>query len=150
MKALIVANWKMNPEKPEDAIHLLEEAQRGVVDSENVQIVICPPFPYIALLDVVKDQSWKMGGQNCFWEQEGAFTGEVSATMLKNLGCEYVIVGHSERKKYLGETLNIARKKLEAAIQSQLRPIICVENLEELQEILKDADKNIASFLIVV
>ena len=150
MKSIIVANWKMNPEKTEDAIRLLEEVQRGVVGLKNVQIVICPPFPYIALFDMVKYPSLKMGGQNCFWEEKGTVTGEVSLAMLKNLGCEYVIVGHSERKKYLGETSEMARKKLEAATRSQLRPILCVENPGELQEVLKDADKNVASFLIAV
>jgi len=125
MKTLIVANWKMNPNSLAEAKRLFSLIEKGIKNIKNVEVVICPPFIY---LSSIKHQvsSIKLGGQDCFWKEEGAFTGEVSAKMLKDLGCEYVIIGHSERRRYLNETNEMISKKLRAAISFKLKPIFCV------------------------
>lgn len=124
-KRLIAANWKMNPLSRKDAEQLSVAIENGVKGLRGVDVLICPPFPY--LIDVgSKLTVLALGSQNCFYEQKGAYTGEVSPTMLKDLGCSYVIVGHSERKKYFGETREIVNKKLKAALKAGLYAIICI------------------------
>jgi len=115
---IIIANWKMNPQTTEEAIQLAKES-----DIEG--LVICPPFPF---LEEVKKtiKKAKLGAQDLFWEPQGAYTGEVSAKELKNLGVEYVIIGHSERRQNLGETDEIVAKKIKAAVEEGLTPILCV------------------------
>jgi len=131
MKPLIVANWKCNPPTLKEAKLLFERVEKGLKDIKDVEVVICPPFVYLPTLYVHHQVmniklNIKLGAQDCFWEQKGAFTSEVSPTMLKDLGCEYVIIGHSERRKYLNETDGMVNKKLKAALLVGLKPILCV------------------------
>jgi triosephosphate isomerase len=107
---------------------------------ENVRIIICPPFVYLeSLSKLLKAKSHQLkielGAQDCFWEGKGAFTGEISAKMLKNLGVKYVIIGHSKRRQILKETDEMINKKLKAAIKTKLKPILCIgETAEEREE----------------
>lgn len=123
-KKLIVANWKMNPKTLKEAEELFRFVGQGIREIKNVEVVVCPPFPYLTNLKT-EGGSLRLGAQNCHFEQEGAYTGEVSAGILKDIGCAYVIVGHSERKQYFGETNEIINKKLKAALRAELKPILC-------------------------
>jgi len=145
MKKIIVANWKMNPQNKKEAEQIFNSIKKlGLV--KNAEIVICPPFIYLSSfkLQVI---GFKIGAQDCFWEEKGAFTGEVSALMLKDAGCQYVIAGHSERRKYFGETNEIVNKKVKAILNAGLSPIVCVgetqeqRNKGEIEEILKEQIK---------
>ena len=121
MKPLIVANWKMNPATLAEARKLFNLEKKGTRNLKRVEVVICPPFVYLPVLRA-------NGALDCFWEEKGAYTGEVSPKMLKDLGVKYVILGHSERRKYLGETDEMVNKKLKAALASGLVPILCVSS----------------------
>ena len=129
---LIAGNWKMNT-------HVAEAARlaRGVVDqvgdASAVQVVVCPPYVSLdRVAEVLRDSQVRLGAQNLFWENEGAYTGAISAGMLQAVGCAYVIVGHSERRQYFGETDETVRKKVEQAFRYELTPILCIgETLEE-------------------
>jgi triosephosphate isomerase (TIM) len=135
MKPLIVANWKCNPKNLKEAKDLFNVVARGIKSVKNTDIVICPPFVYLLVLKAQNLSSViSFGGQNCFWEQSGAYTGEVSAKMLKDSGCAYVILGHSERRKYLGETGEVINKKIKTALGMGLKVIFCIgETGEERQ-----------------
>lgn len=128
---IVVANWKMNG-TVEAAVKLAKNVVKGSA-GVPATVVLCPPcvhIPYIS--DITKGNAVVMGGQDCHWEERGAFTGDVSAQMLKDLACEYVIVGHSERRQHHGEDNQLVRKKAESAIKVNLQPIICVgETAEE-------------------
>lgn len=139
MKSLIVANWKMNPQSLKGAKLLLNSIKRGIKNVKNVEVVICPPFVYLPILSSVisHQSSVKLGAQDVFWEERGAFTGEISPKMLKDLGVEYVIIGHSERRKYLNETDEMINKKLKAVLRAKLKPILCIDNLSQLKSELK-------------
>jgi triosephosphate isomerase len=113
MKKIIIGNWKMNPNS-------LAEAKRLFDAVKKTKAVICPPFVYLS-----KFKYKFLGAQDCFWEQGGAYTGEVSPKMLRDLGVKYVIIGHSERRA-LGETEEIIEKKLRAVLKVGLIPILCV------------------------
>ena len=117
----------------EESIALATEIKRKIYDINNVEIVLCPPFTSLSdVKDVILDTNIILAAQNMHWEADGAFTGEVSARMLKSLGCKYVIIGHSERRAYFGETNEIVNKKVRAALKEGLKPIMCVgEKLEE-------------------
>jgi len=144
MKTLVVANWKMNPQTLEGAKLLFNSVKRGVKNVKNVKVVICPPFLYISNLKSesrgpskmggrggrVVVSNFKLGAQDVFFEQKGAFTGEISPLMLKNLRCEYVIIGHSERRKF-GETDEMINKKIKAVIEVKLKPILCIGETEK-------------------
>ena len=121
MKPLIVANWKMNPPNQKEAKRLFSLVKNRLRKVKRTEAIICPPFLYLSMLD-----GSSPGSQNCFWEKKGAYTGEVSPAMLRNLGCKYVIVGHSERRKYLAETDEMINKKIKAALKEKLNPILCV------------------------
>ncbi len=128
-KPLIIANWKMNPSTQKQAEHLFEAIENEAAKVKEVEVVICPPFIYLnkpATILGSPDSKVKLAGQDCFWLEEGAYTGEVSPLMLKNLGCQYVIVGHSERRRHFQETDEIVNRKLKAALKARLRPILCV------------------------
>ena len=113
MKKIIIANWKMNPAS-------MQEAKKLFNTVKKTKAIICPPFVYLPFF------KYKfLGAQDCFWEQDGAYTGEVSSKMLRDLGVKYVIVGHSERRA-LGETKKIIEKKLRAVLKVGLIPILCV------------------------
>lgn len=128
-KKIIVANWKCNPVNLAQAKKLLGLVERGVKDLKNLKVIICPPFLY---LPSIKRQASgiRFGAQNCFWT-EGAFTGEVSSKMLKGLGVEYVIIGHSERRQNFGETNGIINKKIKSAVAVGLKPILCIGETKE-------------------
>ena len=125
MKPLIVANWKCNPTTLKKARRLFNLVKRGAEKIKRVETVICPPFVFLP--DRKKQMAAiKLGGQNCFWEKGGSYTGEISPEMLRDLGCKYVIIGHSERRRYFNETDEIVNKKLRAALKAKLSPIFCI------------------------
>lgn len=124
-KILIVANWKMNPTTRKEAEELLRTVEGGTPGRKNIEVVVCPPFVYISNIKR-KVSTVELGAQDCFYEQSGAYTGAVSPEMLKDVGCEYVIIGHSERKQYFGETDEIINKKVRAALKVGLKVILCV------------------------
>ncbi|MFH1967810.1 MAG: triose-phosphate isomerase [bacterium] len=126
MKNLIVANWKMNPASQKQAKEIFSEIKNGA-EGVASEVVICPPFIYLPLLDGLA-----LGAQNVFFEEKGACTGEVSPIMLEDLGVEYVIIGHSERRKYFGETDETVNKKIKKSLELGLKIIFCVgETAEE-------------------
>ncbi len=132
-KKIIAANWKMNMTVGETE-SFLEDFRMEVEDVTSVEIVIAPPFTAIAKLSELLGGSQKirLGAQNFYFEKSGAFTGEISATMLRELFVKYVIIGHSERRAIFGETDAFINKKVQAAIASELKPILCVgETLTE-------------------
>lgn len=129
-KKLIIANWKMNPATLKEAEALLGSIYRGAKKVKNVEIVLCPPAIYLPVLARLSLKTFSAGGQDCFYENPptggGVYTGGISPLMLKNIGCRYVIVGHSERKKYFGETDDIINKKLKAVLFVGLGAVLCV------------------------
>jgi len=125
-KPLIIANWKMNPQSLAEAKRNFEIIKKGVRHVKNVETVVCAPFVFLAALKATKDV--KLGAQDCFWEKKGPFTGEISPKMIKNLGCKYVILGHSERRKYLKEETELVNRKIKAALKVGLRVIFCVSS----------------------
>ena len=141
MKPIIVGNWKCNPISLAEAKQLFSSVAKGIRNtrpglSRRVEIVICPPFVYLS--EVGKQKSdLKLGAQDCFWEEKGAFTGEISGKMLKNLGCQYVIIGHSEGRKYQKETDDMINKKLEAVLKIKLKAILCIDNVSQVKKDLK-------------
>ncbi len=129
---IIAGNWKLNKTSRE-ALVLVEELKREVVDVGGVDIVVCPPFTALETVsDAITETNIMLGAQNVYWADNGAFTGEISAPMLKDLGVQYVIIGHSERRQFFGETNETVNKRLRAALKHGLTPIVCVgENLSE-------------------
>ena len=125
-KPLIAGNWKMYKtcsEAVETARHLV----KLVADAKDVDIMIAPQFTALApVSEIIKGSMVSLGGQNLFWEKEGAYTGEISAEMVIAAGCSHVIIGHSERRQYFGETDDTVNKKINSAIKGQLTPVFCV------------------------
>lgn len=124
MKSFIAANWKMNPVTLAKAKRDFEIIKQGVKYIKDVEAVICAPFVFLAALKTTKYV--KLGAQDCFFEKKGPFTGEISPNQLKNLGCQYVILGHSERRKYLKEETELVNQKIKAALKAGLKVIFCV------------------------
>jgi len=128
-----------------ESIELVNLLKRSVVDINDVEIVVCPPFTSLSdVRDLIIDTNIKLGAQDCYWQSEGAFTGEISCPMLKSAGCEYVIIGHSERRQFFGETNETVNNKAKAVLAAQMKPIICVgEKLADRQagktfDVIKD------------
>lgn len=131
---LIAGNWKMNKTLSDSKL-LIEEIKEGVnkIRLQNVSVVICPPFTSLHIAsELLKYSDIKVGAQNVFHKDFGAYTGEISAPMLKDIGCEYVIIGHSERRQYFNETNHLINLKVKNALKNNLKVILCVgETLEE-------------------
>ena len=133
-KKVIAGNWKMNM-LPNEAIAFIEEFTPLVKDSEN-EVVLCVPYTdlFYALL-TAQNTNIKIGAQNMHWKESGAYTGEIAPKMLKSIGVEYVILGHSERRQYYNETDETVNLKLKAAFENELKPIVCVgETLDEREK----------------
>ncbi len=125
-RPFLAGNWKMNKTVPE-AVALAKELVQAVANVADRDIVICPTFPCLApVAEVVRGTNVKLGAQNMYFEDSGAYTGEISADMLISAGVEFVILGHSERREYFGETNQIVNKKLKKALEKGLGPIVCV------------------------
>lgn len=129
---VLAGNWKMN-KTTKEAVDLCCGLISRVKAITGRQIVVCPPFTALqAVGEAIKGTNIALGAQNLFWEESGAYTGEVSPLMLKDLGVEYVIIGHSERRQYFGETDDSVNRKARVAVAHGLTPIICVgESLEQ-------------------
>lgn len=135
MKYQIVANWKMNPLSQKEALFLFNFIRKKARKFRKIEIIICPPFIFLPLFKKKVFKNLKLGAQDCFFEQKGAFTGEISPKMLKDQKVEYVILGHSERRRYFEETNGIINKKLKLVISLKINPILCIgESLEEREE----------------
>jgi len=127
-KAVIAGNWKMN-KTPKEAEALLREMIPLVADAD-CEVIACVPFVDLCTaLEATKGTNIKIGAENCHWAESGAFTGEISTGMLKELGVEYVVLGHSERRQYFGETDETVNKRTKAALAAGLKPIVCVGEL---------------------
>ena len=140
-KKVIAGNWKMNKNLSE-TVSLISGIKNGLQNIKvNAEVISCPPFTSLETASaLIKDSVIKLGAQNMYFENDGAYTGEISASMLLSVGCEYVILGHSERRAIFGETNEIINKKIKKAIESGLKPIFCVgETLQEREKgITKD------------
>lgn len=130
-KPIIAGNWKMN-KVTKEALDLVNQIKEEVHKTE-VEVVVCCPFTVLSEVQkALAGSNLKLGAQNMHWEEDGAYTGEISANMLKDIGVEYVILGHSERRQYFNETDETVNKKLKKAIEVNLKPIVCIgESLEE-------------------
>src|ERR1043166_604852 len=132
-KKIVAANWKMNMTQGESA-RFVDSFLRDVGEITDVEVVIIPPFTAIAKVSesLGGAQNIKVGAQNMYWEKSGAFTGEISAPLLRDLFVHYVILGHSERRTLFGETDEMVNRKVRAALEAKLRPIVCIgETLEQ-------------------
>lgn len=131
-KFLVIANWKMNLDL-NSSFKLAKKIKANKNFAKKKKLVLCPTFISLEQVGrVLKNTNVNLGAQDVFWRDSGSFTGEVSAPMLKKIGCRYVILGHSERRQYLGETDQIVNKKLKNVLDNNLIPIVCVgENKKE-------------------
>jgi len=130
-KKLIIAKWKMNPVDKDTAKKISISTQRNACNLKNIEAIVCPPFVYLGVLSAGDKRNFSFGAQDIFWdEKKTSYTGEISATMLKKLGAKYVIIGHSERREYLGEDNLMINKKIKYALLSGLKVIFCVGEKE--------------------
>ena len=131
---LMAGNWKMHFTVAE-AVALVKELKKGISRLADREVAIAPPFTALAgVAAALSDSPFRLAAQNCHWESQGAFTGEISPAMLRDVGCHYVIVGHSERRQYFGETNEGINRKILALLAVDLLPIFCIgETLEERQ-----------------
>jgi triosephosphate isomerase len=128
-KKIIAGNWKMNMDLHQSQ-KLVSEIINGLGKDHKAEVIVCPPFTSLnEVHSLIKDTQVKLGAQNMYFEESGAFTGEVSAGMLKSAGCEYVILGHSERRMIFGESDELINKKIKAALAKGLKPIFCIGEL---------------------
>ena len=142
-RKIIAGNWKMNNDLNATQ-NLISNLAKSLNNNENCDIIICPPFTSLSEANSqIKNTAIKLGAQNMYFENEGAYTGEISAQMLKSAGCEFVILGHSERRAIFNESDSLINKKIKKAISSGLKPIFCVgESLEQREKgVTKDIIK---------
>ena len=133
-RPLIAGNWKMFKTGPEAVATAIQLANL-LGKNHDVDVMIAPPFTALAQVsDAIKESRLALGAQNLFWEFEGAYTGEISPAMLVAAGCEYAIIGHSERRQYFGETDDTVNRKISAAVDHDLKPIFCVGESEKERE----------------
>lgn len=134
-KPLAAANWKMY-KTVREAVSFIENLQKEVGLPEDREVMIAPPFTSLfAVREVIQKAGFSLGAQNCYWEEKGSFTGEISVPMLRDVGCSYVIVGHSERRHIFGETDEMIQKKVAAVFRHGLIPVLCLgEVLEEREK----------------
>jgi len=126
MEPIIAGNWKMNKE-PGESRALVQELMQLTGDVKDRIMILIPPFTSLPSVgELVRNSRFKLGGQNMHWERSGAYTGEISGLFLKAVGCEYVIIGHSERRHIMGEDDETINKKLKTALEIGLIPILCV------------------------
>ncbi|MCX5881157.1 MAG: triose-phosphate isomerase [Deltaproteobacteria bacterium] len=148
-KPLIAGNWKMY-KTVREAVETARELVQFTA-AVNVDVMIAPPFTALApVADVVKGTSIALGAQNLFWKNEGAYTGEISPVMLSDIGCQYAIIGHSERRQYFGDTDESVNAKIRAALEHQLIPVFCVgetETQREAKETFSVLDKQVTKGL---
>ncbi len=131
---LIAGNWKMFKTAPQ-AMELANRLKSLVSDVTNVDVMVAPPFTALAVVEeIFRGSAVHLGGQDVFWEVEGAYTGEISAPMLTALRCTYVIIGHSERRQYFGETNATVNRKVRAALAEDLIPVVCIGESETERE----------------
>lgn len=134
-KPLVVGNWKMNGTISE-SIKLVTAIKNLLMEHSHIQVAVAPPFTALYSVSIaLADTNILLVGQNLFWEDEGPYTGEVSGLFLKDVGCQFVMVGHSERRQHFGETDQVVGQKVQAALKSDLTPIVCVG------EVLEDREK---------
>ena len=131
-KLIIAGNWKMNY-TAQDAVNMIKDLQTKLPDFIPIDVVVCPPFTALhKVVEAAKGSKIKIGAQNVHWQSEGAFTGEISASMLKEISIDFVIIGHSERRQYFGETDQTVNQRLHAALRAGILPIVCVgETLDQ-------------------
>lgn len=133
-RPMIAGNWKMYKTGVQ-AVETIRELKESVYDARDVDILIAPPFTaLVPAAAEIRGSNIELGGQNMHWETEGAYTGEVSAQMLLEAGCRYVIIGHSERRQYFGETDQTVNRKIGAALKNGLKPILCVGETESQRD----------------
>jgi triosephosphate isomerase len=134
MEPIIAGNWKMNKE-PGESRALVQELIALTGDVKDRIMILIPPFTSLPSVgELIRNSRFKLGAQNMHWERSGAFTGEISGLFIKAVGCEYVVIGHSERRHIMGETDEVINKKLKAALEIGLIPILCVGEQEEERE----------------
>lgn len=146
MKKIIIANWKMNPQTAEEALRFV----KGILVqrlSKSIILIIAPPFVYLDLVKKNCGKEIKLAAQNISWAERGAYTGEISGLMVRNLGCDYVIIGHSERRHKMGETDEMINLKLKAAFKVGLIPVLAVGEKESNDDIIKVLTGQIKSAL---
>jgi len=131
----IAGNWKMNKTVGE-ALDLIRELKRAIIGVKEVEVAVAPPFTALyAVHKEIEGSSIRLAAQNIYWEEKGAFTGEISPLMLKEVGCQYVIIGHSERRQFFGESDESVNRRIKAALAQGLKVIFCIgETLREREE----------------
>lgn len=133
-RPLIAGNWKMY-KTGKEAVDFVNTLKNAVTAVSDVDIMIAPPFTAITqLADITNNTNIALGAQNIYWEQEGAYTGEISAPMLKSAGCQYAIIGHSERRQYFGETDQDINRKIDAVAKASLIPVFCIGETESQRD----------------
>ena len=131
MKYLIIANWKCNPSNQKESKEIFDSYKKQMKNCNNIDLVVCPPFPYISQLE--KSKNIYLGVQNCFYK-EGAYTGEVSVSTVKDFNVNYVIVGHSERRNIFNESNEEINKKIKEILDKKMIPILCIGENQEQRE----------------
>ena len=131
----IAGNWKLN-KTVEEAVDLVRQLKASISGVKDVEVAVAPPFTALyAVYKELEGSFIRLAAQNLFWEEKGAYTGEVSSPMLKEVGCQYVIIGHSERRQFFGETDETVNRRMKAALGQGLKPIFCMgETLKEREE----------------